>query len=228
MKTIGLIGGMLWQSTAEYYRIINGEVRDRLGGSHSAQILLYSFDFETIRQNMKSGDYVKVGDMLAIASGKLMDAGAGFIVLCANSAHMWAEMLSEMGVPLLHIAEATAAEVKRHRIIKVGLLGTRYTMEQPFIRNRLEKEGLQMILPGEAERDQVHRMIYDDLSSGKSGIKQTRLLHQIISGLEREGAEGIILGCTELPLLARQELSGVPLFNTTLIHARAAVEFALE
>lgn len=229
MKTIGLLGGMSWESSAEYYRIVNESVRDRLGGLHSARCLMYSVDFAEIEVLQREGRWREATEAMVRAARHVQDGGADFLVICTNTMHKMAEDVErEIGIPLLHIADATAERVKAHGLRKVGLLGTRFTMEEDFYRGRLVQEhGLQVIIPGERERETVDRVIYDELCLGQIEPSSRKRYVEIIDNLIAGGAEGIILGCTEIGLLVRQEDIGVHCFDTARIHAEAAVEYAL-
>ncbi|HEM61937.1 MAG TPA: aspartate/glutamate racemase family protein [Chloroflexi bacterium] len=229
MKTIGLLGGMSWESSAEYYRIVNESVRDRLGGLHSARCLMYSVDFAEIEALQRKGRWREATEAMVRAARHVQDGGADFLVICTNTMHKMAEDVErEIGIPLLHIADATAERVKAHGLRKVGLLGTRFTMEEDFYRGRLVQEhGLQVIIPGERERETVDRVIYDELCLGQIEPSSRKRYVEIIDNLIAGGAEGIILGCTEIGLLVRQEDIGVHCFDTARIHAEAAVEYAL-
>ncbi len=229
MKTIGLIGGMSWESTALYYRIINEEVKARLGGLHSAKCILYSVDFDEIEHYQKTNDWKSAAETLARAAASLEKAGADFVVLCTNTMHRVAdEIQASVGIPLLHIADATAEEILTKNIETIGLLGTRYTMEQEFYKSRLKEKGIQVIIPEEKDRAVIQRVIYEELCVGKIIDESRGQFRRIIDSLVWRGAEGIILGCTEIGLMVKEEDSRVPLFDTTRIHAEAAVDFALE
>ena len=230
MKTIGLLGGMSWQSTIPYYRIINETIKRQLGGLHSAKVILYSVDFAEIEQMQRAGDWQAAGQLLAEAATRLEAAGADFIVLCTNTMHKVAGAIEEATtLPLLHIADATAIAVKAAGYKTVGLLGTQFTMGQPFYKARLtEQHGLNVLVPNETERQQVHQIIYDELCLGKVLPESREQYRQIIGQLVDQGAEAIILGCTEISLLISQQDSAVPLFDTTSIHARSAAELALQ
>ncbi|BBP02268.1 aspartate/glutamate racemase family protein [Sulfuriferula nivalis] len=229
MKTIGLIGGMSWESTVPYYRQINETIKNRLGGLHSAKIVLYSVDFHDIEQLQHAGDWEAAGAMLAEAARSLETAGSDFLVLCTNTMHKVAPSIeAAVTIPLLHIADTTAAEIKRAGHSTVGLLGTRFTMEEAFYRDRLsEHQGLQVIVPNAEDRDTIHRIIYEELCLGVVLPESRSEYRRIMENLASQGAEGIILGCTEISLLVSQQDSEVPLFDTTAIHARAAAEEAL-
>ncbi|WP_097459423.1 aspartate/glutamate racemase family protein [Mangrovitalea sediminis] len=229
MKTIGLIGGMSWESTIPYYRQINETVKARLGGLHSARIVLYSVDFHDIERLQHAGRWDEAGDLLALAARSLAAAGADFLVLCTNTMHKVAEAIeSAVDIPLLHIADPTAAEIKRAGIKNVGLLGTRFTMEQGFYRDRLiHRHGIGVLVPDEADRESVHRIIYEELCLGIISDRSRDQYRAIIQRLVDRGAEGVILGCTEISLLVAPEDASVPLFDTTGLHALQAAERAL-
>ncbi|WP_437806172.1 aspartate/glutamate racemase family protein [Sorangium sp. So ce1078] len=230
MKTIGLIGGMSWESSLYYYRIINEAVKQRLGGLHSAECLMFSVDFAPIEKMQAQGRWHDAGQVLADAAIRLERAGAGFIVLCTNTMHKVAGVIEERTrIPLLHIADATGVEIQRRKLRRIGLLGTRFTMEQDFYRRRLtEKHDLDVLVPDGAERETIHRVIYDELCLGRIDPLSRQKYLAIIENLIAAGAEGIILGCTEIMLLVGQEDVPVPVFDTTRIHAMAAVDRALE
>ena len=229
MKTIGLIGGMSWESSSEYYRIINEEVKQRLGGLHSAKCILYSVDFEEIEICQRNGDWEKAAQILTDAARSLELAGADFIVICTNTMHKVAnEIQSAIGILLLHIADVTAQQVLLSGIKTIGLLGTRYTMEQDFYKSRLEAQGIKVLVPKESDRVVVNTVIYDELCLGQILDKSRARYKRIIQDLIEQGANGIILGCTEISLLVKPEDSTVPLFDTTLLHAKGAVSLALE
>lgn len=229
MKIIGLIGGMSWESTVPYYRQINETIKERLGGLHSAKIVLYSVDFHEIERLQHAGDWEAAGVILAEAARSLQAAGAVFLVLCTNTMHNVASSIeAAVSIPLFHIADPTATEIKRAGHSTVGLLGTRFTMEQAFYRDRLsERHGLRVIVPGLQDRQIIHRIIYEELCLGVVTAKSRSEYRRIIESLASQGAQAIILGCTEISLLVSQEDSHVPLFDTTSIHARAAAEEAL-
>lgn len=229
MKTIGLIGGMSWESTLEYYRIINQELRKRLGGLHSAKILMYSVDFGEVEPLMRVGDWDKIGDQVAQIAKRLESAGADCVLICTNTVHKVADRIEQaIGVPFIHIADAAGEEIVRRGLKNVGLLGTRYTMEEDFYGSRLNKRfGLSILVPAEGERVLVNQVIFDELCQGVIAQSSRKRFQEIIAELASRGAEGIVLGCTEIPLLISQEDSPVPLFDTTLMHALRAVDFAL-
>ena len=229
MKTIGLIGGMSWESTIPYYRAINEAVKARLGGLHSARLVLYSVDFHEIEQLQRSGDWARAGELLADAARALQAAGAGCVVLCTNTMHkVAAQIESAVGLPLLHIADPTAAAVRAGGHRRVGLLGTRFTMEQDFYLGRLrERHGLTVLTPSPADRELVHRTIYEELCLGRVLSESRTQFRRIIEALAADGAEAVILGCTEIGLLVGPGDSPLPLFDTTALHARAAADWAL-
>ncbi|MBS3935701.1 MAG: aspartate/glutamate racemase family protein [Sulfuritalea sp.] len=229
MKTIGLIGGMSWESTVPYYRLINEGVKQRLGGLHSARIVLYSVDFHDIERLQHAGRWDEAGTLLADAARALQSAGVDFVVLCTNTMHKVAPAIeAAVTIPLLHIADPTAKAVKQACIRTVGLLGTRFTMEEDFYRSRLDsRHGLKVMIPDATDRDVAHRVIYEELCLGVT-IEGSRAAYRaIIERLVAQGASGIILGCTEIGLLVGPDDSPVPLFDTTALHAESAVEFAL-
>ena len=226
---IGLIGGMSWESSAEYYRLINQGVRARLGGLRSARCLLWSFDFGEIEALQHAGQWDAAAALLADAAQRLERGGAGFFLICTNTMHRMADQVqAAVGIPLLHIADPTAARIQAHGVRRVGLLGTAFTMEQDFYKGRLrDRFGLDVLVPDEAGRAAAHRIIYDELVQGRVEPASRRTYQDVIAGLVARGAEAIILGCTEIMLLVRPEDSAVPLFDTTAIHAEAAVAQAL-
>lgn len=229
MKVLGLLGGMSWESTIPYYRMINEQVKARLGGLHSAKIVLYSVDFQEIERLQHQGDWEGAGRLLASAAASLRAAGAEAIVICTNTMHKVAEAVEQAsGLPLIHIADATALQVRQQNIPRVGLLGTRFTMEQDFYRGRLQdKFDIEVITPAEADREIVHRVIYEELCLGKICDASRDEYRRIIGNLEQQGAQGIIFGCTEISLLVGAQDAAVPVFDTTAIHALAAAEYAL-
>ncbi len=229
MKTIGLIGGMSWESTLSYYRQINEGMKKRLGGFHSAKIILYSVDFHEIEALQQANKWDEAGRLLADAARDLAVAGADFLLICTNTMHKVAPAIeAAVTIPLLHIADATAAEIKQAGLTTVGLLGTRFTMEQAFYRDRLQQQhGLNVLVPAESDRAIVHRVIYEELCMGEITAVAREHYRRIIAELVAQGAQAIILGCTEISLLVSQQDSAVPLFDTTSIHASRAVEQAL-
>jgi len=229
VRTLGLIGGMTWHSTVDYYRLINEGVHKRLGGSHSAEILLLSVDFGPVEEMQTRGEWRAMGRLMAGAARTLEGAGAEALVICANTMHRLADdVLGAVRIPLIHIADAAAAAVMAEGLRTVGLLGTRYTMELDFYRGRLEKEhGLKVLTPEEPGRTRVHDVIYKELGLGVVREESRRDYVEVIEALRKRGAEGVILGCTEIPMLVRPQDSPVPVFDTTALHAAAAVDFAL-
>ncbi|MFJ6076049.1 aspartate/glutamate racemase family protein [Streptomyces sp. NPDC093065] len=228
MKTIGLIGGMSWESTAEYYRLLNEFTRDRLGGLHSAQCVIYSVDFAEIEQLQVQGRWAEAGEILADAAKSLEAAGVDLVLICTNTMHKVADVVAAaVSVPLLHLADATARAVRASGLRRVGLLGTAFTMEQDFYRGRLDAAGLDVRVPNAEGRSLVHRVIYEELCVGIVRDDSRVAYQKVIDGLVAEGAEGVILGCTEIELLIRPEDSPVPVFPTARLHAEAAVAQAL-
>jgi aspartate racemase len=228
MKTMGLIGGMSWESTLGYYRLVNEGVKRRLGGLHSARLVLYSVDFDAIERLQRAGDWDAAGVMLAQAARALERAGAEFLVLCTNTMHKVAPAIeAAVAIPLLHIADPTAAAIEAAGCTRVGLLGTRFTMEQAFYRDRLRERGLDVLVPDEAARERVHRVIYDELCLGVVREESRAAYRDIMRELVARGAEAIILGCTEIALLVGAADAAVPLFDTTALHAQAAVDASL-
>lgn len=228
LKVLGLIGGMSWESTAVYYRRLNEIVHERLGGLHSAKIVLYSVDFHEIEEGMRAGRWDDVGAALGGAARALEAAGAEIVVMTTNTLHKVAPAVeAAVRIPLLHIVDPTAEAIGRARFAKVGLLGTRFTMEQEFYRERLRRHGLEVIVPGDADREIVHRVIFDELCLGKVLPASRTEYRRVMAGLADEGAEALILGCTEIAMLVGPEDASVPLFDTTELHVRAAVGWAL-
>ena len=229
MKTIGLIGGMSWQSTIPYYRIINETVARTLGGFHSAKIILWSIDFADMEELQRTGQWEESGLQLTEVARKLETAGADVLVIGTNTMHIVADQIEAgIGIPLLHVADATAAAVLEAGARTVGLLGTRFTMEKEFYRHRLESHGLSVVIPEEADRAEVHRVIYDELVLGRIEEPSRVAYRRVVADLVARGAEAIIFGCTEIGLLIDQSDSSVPVFDTTTIHAQAAARFAIE
>ncbi|MDR2993537.1 aspartate/glutamate racemase family protein [Bacillus cereus] len=229
MKTIGLIGGMSWESTSEYYRIINEEIKERLGGLHSAKCMINSVDFEEIERFQSRGDWNGAGEVLANAAYSLQKGGADFIIICTNTMHKVIEKIKKkIDIPILHIADATANEINRKGIQTVGLLGTKYTMEQDFYKSRIEEHDIKVIVPSGTNREKVNEVIYTELCLGKIVFQSREYYKRVIEELVQEGAQGIILGCTEIGLLIKQENVSVPIFDTTHIHAIEAVKLALD
>jgi len=229
MKTIGMIGGMSWESSIEYYRIVNETVKKRLGGLHSAKSVMYSVDFAEIEMLQHEGRWEEATQAMIAAARHVESGGADFVVICTNTMHKMADDVEQaIHIPLLHIADATAAAIKTCGLQVVGLLGTKFTMEEDFYRGRLvEKHGLEVLLPNAEDREIVHRVIYDELVLGEIKSESRNRYRCIIEKLIAAGVQGIILGCTEIGLLVKDEDSSVPLFDTTLIHAVSAVEVAL-
>jgi len=224
-----MIGGMSWESSLEYYRIANEEVHRRLGGVHSAKSVLVSVDFAEIETLQRQGRWAEATQAMVEAAQQVERGGADFLLICTNTMHKMAdEVQAAIHIPLLHIADATAEQVRAAGLGKIGLLGTRFTMEEDFYAGRLaQRFGLQVLIPGAAEREVVHRVIYDELVVGKI-LPASRLAYrQVIAGLVAQGAQGVILGCTEIGLLVKPEDSPVPLFDTTRLHALAAVSYAV-
>ncbi|MBH1935460.1 aspartate/glutamate racemase family protein [Streptomyces sp. AV19] len=228
MKTIGLLGGMSWESTAEYYRLLNRLTRERLGGLHSAECVLYSVDFAEIERLQTAGRWQEAGEVLAGAAKALEAAGAELLLICTNTMHKVADQVAAAtSVPLLHLADATAAAVRSAGVRRVALLGTAFTMEQDFYKDRLAAGGLEVLVPDEEGRRTVHRVIYEELCAGVVREESRAAYREIIRGLVAAGAEGVVLGCTEIELLVGAEDSPVPVFPTARLHAEAAVELAL-
>lgn len=230
MKTVGLLGGMSWESTVPYYQVLNREVGRRLGGLHSARVLLVSVDFAEIETLQHQGRWEELGQSLAREARTLEDAGADFLVLCTNTMHLVVPRIeSAISIPLLHIADATAERIRSAGVRRVGLLGTRFTMEEPFYRARLEeRHGVEVLVPPEPERVEVHRVIYEELVVGRILDSSRDAYRRIVAELIGAGAEGVILGCTEIGLLLKPGDAAVPLFDTAAIHAEAAAALALE
>ncbi|MEF2098451.1 amino acid racemase [Bacillus sp. CFBP9009] len=229
MKTIGLIGGMSWESSLEYYRIINEEVKAKLGGLHSAKCILYSVDFEEIERYQADGDWESSGNLLGDVALSLEKAGAEMIVICTNTMHKVIGYIEEkVSLPILHIADSTAKQIQKSKISTVGLLGTKYTMEQDFYKTRIESNDVKVLIPNDGDRKVINKVIYEELCLGKIQQSSRDYYKNVIKGLVDDGAEGIILGCTEIGLLIKPEDSEVPLFNTAVIHAIEAVNMALE
>ncbi len=228
MKTIGMLGGMSWESTSLYYRLFNEQVKARLGGLHSAKLLLDSVDFAEVEVLQSMGDWPKLAEMMAAKAAALESAGAELLMICTNLMHKVAPQVAEhISVPLVHIGDAVGREIRSKGLTRVGLLGTRYTMEEDFYRARLsERYGLEVIIPDEADRDYIHKTIFTELCRGEFS-KETMLSYlEIISELELQGAQGIILGCTEIPLLLRQDDLSLSLFDTAELHVRYALELS--
>jgi aspartate racemase len=229
MKTIGLLGGMSWESTTLYYRFINEGIRRQLGGLHSAKIAMVSVDFHDIEQIQALNDWQQVGETLAISARQIETAGADFLLICTNTMHKVIEQIQNaLTIPVLHLADATAEAVKTEGKQTVGLLGTRFTMEEDFYRGRLtDKHNLNVLIPSNEDMDIVHNVIFQELCKGTLREESRKEYLRIIGALRHRGAEGIILGCTEICLLVQQKNTSIPLYNTTEIHAKAAVRCAL-
>ena len=229
MKTIGLIGGMSWESTISYYSIINECIKEKLGGLHSAKIILYSVDFDEIEKCQSSGQWDKSGEILGDAARKLEASGADVVLICTNTMHKVFDQVQKMvKVPLLHIAEATASELKKADVKKTALLGTRYTMKEDFYKSKLVERGLEVVIPDEDDMSFINHVIFDELCLGKINEESQKEFYRIISDLKNKGAEAVTLGCTEIGLLVKPEMSVLPVFDTTVIHATKAAEIALE
>ncbi len=230
MKTVGLLGGMSWESTATYYRLINEGVRRRLGGLHSARILLYSVDFADIEELQREGRWDEAGALLGEAARSLEQGGADLLLICTNTMHKVADKIAgRLTIPLLHIAQATGSRIAEDRVEKVGLLGTRFTMEEPFYRSVLEQEyGLEVAIPGPADRRLVDSVIFEELCCGKTSAESRSEYQRIVQSLSAEGCRGVILGCTEISLLLRPGDTDLVLYDTTAIHAAQAVNMMLE
>ena len=230
MKTIGLIGGMSWESSLEYYRIINEQVKEKLGGFHSAESLMFSVDFDEIEKLQYQGNWKDATKIMVDAAKRLEKGGADFVVLCTNTMHKTADdVQNNIKIPLLHITDATAERIKAKGLRKIGLLGTKFTMEEDFYKGRLiKKYGLNVLIPNERDRQIVNDVIYHELCLGKINQSSKSQFIKIIDKFVDNGAEAVILGCTEIPLLIKQKDVKIPLFDTTRIHAEAAVEYALK
>ena len=229
MKTIGLIGGMSWESTLEYYRIINEAVKEKLGGFHSAEMVLYSVDFAEVEAFQHRGEWDRAAVLLTEAARRVEAAGADFALLATNTMHrVFDEIRKGIRIPLLHIADVTGREIQARGLKRIGLLGTRFTMEQEFYKGKLARDfGIDVLIPDEAERRAIHGILYDELCLGAVKDASREVFRKIIGGLESRGAQGIVLGCTEIPLIVKQKDYALPLFDTTDLHARAAVDLAL-
>lgn len=229
MKTIGLIGGMSWESSASYYRLVNETVKQRLGGLHSAKLVLYSLDFAVVEAMQRSGDWAAAGELLGEAARALQAAGADFLVLCTNTMHKLAPAIeAAVDIPLVHIADPTALAIQKAGLRTVGLIGTRFTMEEAFYKDRLvEHHGLRVLVPSPEDRAVVHRIIYEELCLGEIRDSSRADYRRIMAALVSAGAQGLIFGCTEIGLLVAQADASVPVFDTTLIHATDAAERAL-
>jgi aspartate racemase len=230
MKIIGLIGGMSWESSLEYYRIVNEKTKDVLGGLSSSKCLMYSVDFGEIETLQHQGDWEKLNELMADAAIRLHKGGADVIVLCTNTMHLCSEaIMNSVPIPFIHIADATGEKIATKGLKKIGLLGTQFTMEKDFYKDALiNKYGIETIIPNEEDRKEIHRIIYEELVLGKINTESREKYKEVIKRLQADGAEGVILGCTEIPLLISQEDVEIPIFDTTTIHAEKAVEWALK
>ena len=230
MKTIGLLGGMSWESTVVYYRAINEGIKQELGGLHSARIAMVSVDFEPLERLQHAGEWGQVADILIEAAKEIEAAGADFLLICTNTMHKVASQIEEsVNIPLLHIADATAAAIKQDKFDSVGLLGTGFTMEQEFYKGRLlDKHGLKVLTPESEDRNLVHRVIYEELCLGNINGESKQEFLRIIDQLAGKGAQAVILGCTEIGMLVDEQDTTVKLIDTTAVHARKAVEFAIQ
>lgn len=230
MKTIGLIGGLSWESSVEYYRLINEGVKQKLGGLHSAQCVMVSVDFGPIEELMRQGNWQQVNKILVDAAFHLKQGGADFIIICSNTIHKCADSIIEQtGMPVLHIADAAAQKIKEQKLKKVGLLGTRFVMEGDFYRQKLKEDhGIEVVIPAEKEREIINEIIFQELCMGVLKKESKEQFKKIISILLQLGAEGIVLGCTEIPLLIKQADVAAPVFDTTTLHAAMAVEYSLK
>ena len=229
MKTIGLLGGMSWESTTLYYQGINQLVRHELGGLHSANIAMISVDFQVIEDLQTQNKWKEAGDLLSRAASQVESAGADFLLICTNTMHKVAPQIEdEITIPLLHIADATADEIKKRGMTTIGLLGTNFTMEQKFYAGRLkEKHGLNVLIPQKKDRDIVHQVIYDELVLGIQSEESRKEFLRVMNTLHEQGAQGMVEGCTEIGMLVQQKHTSIPLFDTTMIHVQKAVELAL-
>ncbi|MCK5153216.1 MAG: aspartate/glutamate racemase family protein [Spirochaetales bacterium] len=229
MKTIGLLGGMSWESTASYYEFVNEGIKSKLGGLHSAKVVLYSVDFDEIEKLQHSGDWEGTAAILANAAEKIQSGGADFLLICTNTMHKVADKIqAAIDIPVVHIADATAESLVAGGIKKVGLLGTKFTMSENFYKGRLKSEfGLEVLVPSDKDQDTVHNIIYSELCMGDIKANSRKSVLDIIESLGKAGAEAVILGCTEIALLIQQEHTNIPLYDTTTIHAAKAVELAL-
>jgi aspartate racemase len=228
MRVVGLIGGMSWKSTLPYYRQVNERVRERLGGLHSSKLLLHSVDFAELEAMQRSGDWHAADALMVDAARRLLAAGAQALAICANTMHRSVPAIeAALALPVLHIADATATAIRAAGLSRVALLGTRFTMEGPFVRERLERAGIEVIVPDDAGRDEVHRVIYDELCRGAIVDASRERYRRIMAALVEHGAQGIVLGCTEIGLLVGASDATVPLFDTTAIHACAIADWQL-
>ena len=228
MKTIGLLGGMSWESTLHYYQIINEGIHDRLGGLHSAKLILYSVEFAELEKLQPSGRWEECGELLGKAARQLEAAGADFILICSNTIHkVIPQIASAIRIPVLHIADAVADALVENHIQRVGLLGTRYTMTQDFYKTRLSGRGVDVLVPDDIDQESINTVIFEELCVGKITVKSKKSVQRMIETLKARGAEGVILGCTELGLLIHPADVSIPIFDTTVLHAKRAVEAAL-
>ena len=229
MKTIGLIGGMSWESTVTYYQIINNTVKEKLGGLHSAKIVLYSVDFAEIEKCQANGNWEKSGEILGEAAYNLEKAGADFIVICTNTMHKVVDQIKEkISIPILHIAEMTAEKILEKGLKNIALLGTKYTMEQDFYKSKLIEKEINVIIPDKNDIEIINKVIYDELCLGTINSNSKKKFLEIVDKLRSKGAEGIILGCTEIGLLIKNEDTDVPLFDTAVIHAEEAAIYSIK
>ena len=229
LKTIGLIGGMSWESTATYYKIINETVKEKLGGLHSAKCILYSVDFQEIEECQANGNWEKSGEILGEAANNLEKAGVDFIVICTNTMHKVVNQIKEkISVPILHIAEMTAEKILEKGLKNIALLGTKYTMEQDFYKSKLIEKGINVIIPDKNDIETINEVIYDELCLGTINFNSKKKFLEIVDKLRSKGAEGIILGCTEIGLLIKNEDTDVPLFDTAIIHAEQAAMYSIK
>ena len=229
MKTIGLIGGMSWESTVTYYKIINETVKEKLGGLHSAKCILYSIDFQEIEECQANGNWKKSGEILGEAANNLEKAGAGFIVICTNTMHKVINQIKEkISIPILHIAEMTAEKILEKGLKNIALLGTKYTMEQDFYKSKLIEKGINVIIPDKNDIEIINKVIYDELCLGTINSNSKKKFLEIVDKLRSKGVEGIILGCTEIGLLIKNEDTDVPLFDTAVIHAEEAAIYSIK
>ena len=229
LKTIGLIGGMSWESTVTYYKIINETIKEKLGGLHSAKCILYSVDFQEIEECQANGNWEKSGEILGEAANNLEKAGADFIVICTNTMHKVVNQIKEkISIPILHIAEMTAEKILEKGLKNIALLGTKYTMEQDFYKSKLIEKGINVIIPDKNDIEIINKVIYDELCLGSINSNSKKKFLEIVDKLKNKGAEGIILGCTEIGLLIKNEDTDVPLFDTAIIHAEQAAIYSIK
>ena len=229
MKTIGLIGGMSWESTVTYYKIINETIKEKLGGLHSAKCILYSVDFQEIEECQANGNWEKSGEILGEAANNLEKAGADFIVICTNTMHKVVNQIKEkISIPILHIAEMTAEKILEKGLKNIALLGTKYTMEQDFYKSKLIEKGINVIIPDKNDIEIINKVIYDELCLGTINSDSKKKFLEIVDKLRNKGAEGIILGCTEIGLLIKNADTDVPLFDTAIIHAEQAAIYSIK